>query len=224
MAKAATTTIPIVFESAADPVRAGLVASPNRPGGNVTGVSLLGSALEAKRLGIMHQLVPGAAAIGVLVNPKYPDADLQMRELQEAAETIKRQIIIVRASTEPEIDAAFATLAEKLAGAILVATDPFFSTRSQQLVALPARYRLPAIYFRRGYAEIGGLLSYGADFLDEYRRVGIYVGKILNGAKPADLPVMQPTKFELVVNLKTAKALDIAVPQAILAGADQVIE
>jgi ABC-type uncharacterized transport system substrate-binding protein len=223
-AKAASTTIPIVFVSAADPVKAGVVASLNRPGGNVTGISVLGSALEGKRLGLLHEIVPGIASIGVLVNPKYPDADLQLRELQEAAGAIKRQISILRASNESEIDAAFATVAQQGAVAILVAQDPLFVGRSNKLVSLAARYKLPAIYYQREFAEIGGLVSYGPNFAEGYRQAGIYVGKILKGAKPADLPVMQPTKFELVVNLKTAKTLGLEIPATLLARADEVIE
>src|SRR5215831_9054611 len=222
-AKAATTTIPIVFTRGADPVKVGLVASFNRPGGNVTGVHLIG-ALETKRLELLHQLVPGAASIGVLVNPKFPEADRQLRELQEAAGVINRQIHVVRASTESEIDVAFATIAQQGVGALLVASDPFFSSRREQLVALASRYRLPTIYNQREFAENGGLVSYGTDFADGYRQAGIYVGKILKGAKPADLPVVQPTKFELVINLKTAKALGLTVPDKLLALADEVIE
>ena len=222
---AATATIPIVFLSAADPVKAGIVTSLNRPGGNVTGVSLLGSALEAKRLGLLHEIVPGAASIGVLVNPKYPDADLELRELQEAASAINRPIIVVRASTEPEIDAAFATVAQQGVGALLVAQDPYFgSSRRDQIVALAARYKLPAIYNNRDFTKYGGLVSYGTDFADQFRQAGIYVGKILKGAKPADLPVLQPTKFELVINLKTAKALGLTIPSGVLSIADDVIE
>jgi putative ABC transport system substrate-binding protein len=223
-AKAATATIPIVFVSAADPVKAGIVASLNRPGGNVTGVSLLGSALEAKRLGLLYEIVPGAASIGVLVNPNYPDAELQLREQQEAARVIKRQINIVRASTESEIDTAIATVIQQGAGALLVAQDPFFGGRREQIVALAARYRLPAMYYQRDFAEIGGLVSYGTDFADGYRQAGIYVGKILKGTDPADLPVMQPTKFELVVNLKTAESLGLAIPESFLLRAEEVIE
>jgi putative ABC transport system substrate-binding protein len=222
--KAATGTIPIVFTSAADPVKAGLVASFNRPGGNVTGVSLIGSALEAKRLDLLHQLTPGAVVIGVLVNPKNPDADLQLRELQDAADVIKLQIHVVRASTESEIGTAFATVAQQGASALLVAGDPFFSSQRVQIVGLAARNKLPTIYNQREYADHGGLVSYGTDFADGYRLAGIYVGKILKGAKPADLPVIQPTKFELVINLKTAKALGLTIPPTLLATADEAIE
>jgi putative ABC transport system substrate-binding protein len=222
-AKAATTTIPIVFTSAADPIQVGLVASFHRPGGNVTGVHLIGLAMETKRLELLHQLVPGAASLGVLVNPKYPDADRQLRELQEAAGVLKRPLHIVRASTEPELDTAFATVAHQGAGALLVASDPFFSSQRGQLVALAARYKLPTIYNQREYADTGGLVSYGSDFADGYRQAGIYVGKILKGTKPADLPVVQPTKFELVINLKTAKALGLEIPPTLLFQADEVI-
>ena len=223
-AKAATATIPIIFVSAADPVRAGIVTSFNRPGGNVTGVSLLGSALEAKRLGLLNEITPGAASIGVLVNPNYPDADLQLRELQEAAGVIKRQIIIVRASTEAEIDAAFATVAQQGAAALLVTQDPFLNSRREQLVALAARHKLAAIYSVREVTEIGGLVSYGTHFADGFRQAGIYAGKILKGASPADLPVMQPTKFEFVINLKTAKTLGLTIPPHLQQLADEVIE
>ena len=224
VAKDATATIPIVFTSAVDPLKAGLVASFNRPGGNVTGVSLMGTVLEAKRLELLHQLVPGAAPIGVLVNPKYPEAEHQLRELQEAANLIKRRIHIVRASTIPEIDKAFATVAQKGAGAFLVGSDPFFASRREQLVALAARYKLPAIYNVREYSENGGLVSYGTNFADGHRQAGIYVGKILKGTKPADLPVIQPVKFDLVINLKTAKALGLNIPPTLIATADKVIE
>jgi putative ABC transport system substrate-binding protein len=223
-AKAATATIPIVFTSAADPVKAGLVASLNRPGGNVTGVHLVGLTLDTKRLELLQQLVPGAASIGVLVNPKFPDADNQVRELNEAAVSLKRQIDIARASTDGEIDTAVAVLAQRGAGALFVASDPFFASRRERLVALAARHQLPAIYNQREYAQSGGLISYGTDFADGYRQAALYVGKILKGAKPADLPVMQPTKFELVINLKTAKALGLTVPLVMQTTADEVIE
>jgi putative ABC transport system substrate-binding protein len=223
-AKAASATIPIVFVTAGDPVKAGLVASLNRPGGNITGVSLLGSELEAKRLEMLSQLVPAELSIGVLINPKYPDADRQQSELQEAAGILKRQIHIVRASTESEIDTAVATVVQNGAGALLVAQDPFLALRREQLVALAARYKLPAIYPLRDFAEIGGLVSYSTDFREGYRQAGIYVGKILNGANPADLPVVQPTRFELVINLRTAKALGLEIPPNLLARVDEIIE
>ena len=224
LAKAATTTIPIVFVSGADPVKAGLVASLNRPGGNVTGVSLIGSALEAKRLELLHQLVSPPGLIGALINPKYPDAELQTHELRDAAATINRSIEIATASSDSEIASAVAGLAQRGARAVIVAQDAFFNTRRAQLVALAARYNLPAIYNQREYVDIGGLASYGTSFKDGYRQGGIMAGKILNGAQPADLPVMQPTSFELVINLKTAKALHLDVPPTILARADEVIE
>jgi putative ABC transport system substrate-binding protein len=223
-AKAATTTIPIVFFSAADPVRAGIVASLNRPGGNVTGVSQIGSALEAKRLEYLHRLVPGTAPIGALVNPKYPDIDLQIDELQKGAQLIKRPLQIVRASTEAEIDTAFADLVRQGAGALTVGQDPFFGDQTGGLVAEANRRKLPAIFWRRQFAAAGGLMSYGSDFAAGYRQAGIYLGRILKGAKPADLPVLQPSKFELIVNLRTARALGVEVPPDILAGADEVIE
>ena len=224
IAKAATDTIPIVFGSAADPIKAGLVASLNRPGGNVTGVSLIGSALEAKRLDLLQQLVPGPAPIGVLVDPNYPDADLQLRELQEAAAVIKRQIVIVRTSTESEIDASFAALARQGVAALIVATAPFFTTRREQIITLASRQKLPAIYAVAEFPASGGLMSYSGDVMFSYRQIGIYAGRILRGAKPADLPVMQPTKFMFVINLKTAKALGITFPPGLLAIADEVIE
>jgi putative ABC transport system substrate-binding protein len=224
VAKAATATIPIVFLSAADPVNAGIVTSLNRPGGNITGISLLGSALEAKRLGLLNEIVPGAVSIGALVNPKFPDVDTQLRDLQEAASAISRQLYIVRASTEFEIDAAFAAVSDRGVGALLIAQDALFVSRREQLVALAARYKLPAIFVQREFAEAGGLISYAPDFADGYRETGVYVGKILKGAKPADLPVLQSTKFELVINLKTAKTLGLTIPSGVLSIADDVIE
>jgi putative ABC transport system substrate-binding protein len=224
VAKAATTTIPIVFTSAADPVKVGLVASFNRPEANLTGIYLIGPELETKRLEILRQLVPRAVSIGVLANPNYPDADRQLRELQAAARVVRCQIYIVRASTEPEIDAAFATIVQQGANALLVASDPFFSSRRERFVALAARYKLPTIYNQREFAEIGGLVSYGTDFADGYRQAGIYVGRILKGEKPSDLPVIQPTKIDLIVNVKTAKVLGLDVPATLIATADKVIE
>ena len=223
-AKAATTTIPIVFISAADPLGAGLVTRLNRPEGNITGVSLLNTSLEAKRLGVLHDIVPGTSLIGVLVNPGFSDANLELRELQEAAGVLKQQIHIVRASAESELDTAFASLAQQSAGGLLIASDPFFASHREQLVALAARYKLPTMYHQREFAEAGGLVSYATDFADGYRQGGSYAGKILKGAKPADLPIMQSTKFELVINLKTAKTLGLILPADVLSIANEVIE
>ena len=224
VAKAATTEIPIIFVSTGDPVKVGLVASFNRPGGNVTGVGLLGAELESKRLGLLHELVPGTKPICVLVNSTNPAADLQLRELQGTAGVIKRQINIVPASTPPDIDTAFETAAQKGAGALLVVQDPFYNSRREQLVALAARDKLPVMYPVREFAEIGGLFSYGHDLVDGYRQLGVYAGRILKGEKPADLPVVQPTKFEFVINLKTVKTLGLTVSPQMLATADVVIE
>jgi putative ABC transport system substrate-binding protein len=224
VAKAATTTIPIVFVSAADPTAAGIVTSLNRPGGNITGVSMLGSTLEAKRLGLLHEIVPGSAPIGVLVNPKYPDAELQLRELQEAAGLLKRQIKVVRASSDSEIDMAFATAAQQGAGALLVAQDPFFTTRREQLATLSVRHKLPGIYALRDFPAAGGLVSYGPSVADAFRLAGVYAGRILKGEKPADLPVHQSTKFELVINLKAAEALGLNISLQLQQRADEVIE
>jgi putative ABC transport system substrate-binding protein len=223
-AKAATSTIPIVFLSAADPIKAGLVDSLNRPGGNVTGISFLGTALEAKRLEILHKLLPSAALVGVLVDPTYPDVEAQQRELHDAAGILKQPIEVVGASTPGEINEAFASLSQKNARAVLVTQAIFFNTRGEQLAELAARYKLPAIFDQREIAALGGLISYGTSFADGYRLGGVYVGKVLKGVKPADLPVVQPTKFEFVINLQTAKALGIEVPPTLLALADEVIE
>ena len=225
VAKAATATIPIVFASAADPVRAGIVASINRPGGNVTGVSMLGSALEGKRLGLLNEIVPGTGPISVLMNPDYPDASVQLKGLQEAASVIKRELNIVYARTDAEIDAAFRTITQQGAVALLVTEDPFLGSRNEQLVVLAARHKLPAIYYNRTFVKVGGLASYGTDFnADGFRQAGVYTGKILKGANPADLPVLQPTKFELVLNLKAAKALGLDVSLSLQQRADEVIE
>jgi putative ABC transport system substrate-binding protein len=223
-AKAATSTIPVVFVSAADPMRAGLVASLNRPGGNVTGVSLIAAALEEKKMGLLHELVPKASVIAGLINPNYPGAKTETDEVQQAASYLGVKAIVLTATTDDEIDAAFANADQQGAGAMLVCSDPFFNSRSGRFVAAAARYSMPVIYSQREFVRGGGLVSYGPDFSDGYRNGGIYVGKILKGAKPAELPVMQPTKFELVINLKTAKTLGLAVPPTLLATADEVIE
>jgi putative tryptophan/tyrosine transport system substrate-binding protein len=223
-AKAATTTIPIVFTSGADPVAIGLVASLNRPGGNVTGIAWLALKLEAKRLGLLHELVPQAMPVGVLLNPNFQPAEGQLSDLREAARTIDLPLYVLRASTDREIDGAFESVAQRRIPALLVASDPFFEQRSDKLVALAARHAVPAIYDTRNSSVAGGLMSYGPSFSDAVRQVGIYAGRILKGDKPTDLPVMQPTKFELVINLKTAKALGLDVPPTLLARADEVIE
>ena len=222
-AKAATSTIPIVFGSG-DPIKTGLVASLNRPGGNATGVHILSNDLEPKRLGLLHELFPGAALFGALLNPKFPPAAQQALELAEAARTIGRPVVLLNASTDAELDAAFATLARQRVAAMLVAADPFFDTRRDQIIAFAAQQKLPAIYHFREYAVAGGLMSYGVSLSEAYRGVGIYAARILNGEKPANIPVMQSVKFELVINLKTANALGLTVPPTLLTRADEVIE
>jgi len=221
--KSATSTIPVVF-IVGDAVAAGLVPSLARPGGNLTGVSLLTFELMAKRLELLSELVPQASVIALLVNANSAMAERIMRDVQEAARSKGVQLHILKAGSESEIDAAFATLAQLHAGALLVGTDPFFNSRREQLVALASRHAVPAIYEWREFADAGGLISYGPSLPAANRQVGIYVGRILNGAKPADLPVQQPTTFELVINLKTAQALGLTVPPSILARADEVIE
>ena len=223
-AKAATETIPIVFNTATDPMKLGLVTSLNRPVGNVTGVSTFSSQLGAKRLELLQELMPQASVIAVLTNPIYPTTESQVKEVQEAAAHLGMQPVVLAVSTEPDMDAAFATLAQKRAGGLVVGVDAFLFSHRNQIAALAARYRMPAVYAWREFAAAGGLMSYGISRTDAYRQVGVYTGRILKGAKPADLPVMQPTKFELVINLKTAKALGLAVPQSLLARADEVIE
>jgi putative ABC transport system substrate-binding protein len=223
-AKAATSTIPIVFTAAADPIMLGLVASLNRPAGNVTGVSGYISALGAKRLELLRELAPSARVIGVLVDPNYPDAEPQRKDVTEAARIIGQQVHIVNAGTENDLNGAFATLVQLKAGALLVSADVLFTSHRQQLVALAARHKIPAIYFLREFVLAGGLMSYAPDLGDGYRQGGIYIGRILKGAKPGDLPVVQPTKFEFVINLKTAKTLGLEIPPKLLALADEVIE
>jgi putative tryptophan/tyrosine transport system substrate-binding protein len=223
-ATTATATIPVVATFSADPVARGLVASLNRPGGNVTGVNNLTSTLETKRFGLLRELVPQAATIGVLLNPTWPLAASQLRDMQEAAHSVGVQIHILRASSDREIDTAFESASQQSITALVVAGDAFLNTRRDRVTALAARHAMPAMYSFRDYAVAGGLMSYGIDLPDVYRQVGIQSGRILKGAKPADLPVVQPTKFELVINLKAAKALDLNFPPGLLAIADEVIE
>jgi putative ABC transport system substrate-binding protein len=223
-AKRTTSTTPIVFSSGADPVSAGLIVSLARPGGNLTGVSFLTVELIAKRLELLSELVPRARVIPLLVNPGITAAELLIKGVQEAANAKGVQLPIVNAATEAEIDAAFSSLVQRQADALIVGTDPFFVARREQLVGLAAHYRLPAAYDGRLYAEAGGLISYGTDLTSVNRLHGIYVGKVLKGAKPGDLPVQQPTKFELIINLKTANTLALRVPQSMLQRATDVIE
>jgi putative ABC transport system substrate-binding protein len=223
-AKDKTSTIPIVFVMGADPVKLGVVASLNRPGGNATGISQYYGALGAKRLELLRELVPSASVIAIISNPKNPNAEDHLDDVQTAARAIGQQTDVFRASSEDEIDAAFAGLVRLGDGALLVADDPLFSVRRNQIVALAARHAVPTIYYARDFAAAGGLMSYGSGAGDNYRLAGIYVGRILKGAKPADLPVIQPTRFELVINLKSAKGLGLDVPPTLLALADEVIE
>jgi putative ABC transport system substrate-binding protein len=223
-AKSATATIPIVFGIGADPVKLGLVANFNRPGGNVTGITILSNALEAKGLQFLHELVPQATLIAALFNPSNRNAELDTPTVQAAAGVLGLRLLVLHASDRTGIDAAFATALQRRADALLVSSDNFFATATDQFAALEARHHLPAAFDRRAFAVAGGLMSYGADFTDEERQMGIYAGRILRGEKPADLPVVQPTKFELVINLKTAKALGLTVPNQMQLLADEVIE
>jgi putative tryptophan/tyrosine transport system substrate-binding protein len=225
MAKAATNSIPIVFLGGGDPVRAGLAASLSHPGGNVTGVAQLTSAVEGKRLEFLRELLPKAETLGYLVNPALAGADLQIREVELEAQALKVKLFVLKASNEPEIDNAFATIAKERIGGISVAADPLFFAERGQLVALAERHAVPTIYFFREFASAGGLISYGTNLTDAYRRIATYTARILAGARPADLPITQLSeKIELVINLKTAKGLRLDVPQALLARADEVIE
>jgi putative tryptophan/tyrosine transport system substrate-binding protein len=223
-AKAATTTIPIVFVVGADPVKTGLVTRLNRPGGNVTGVSFFSNELIAKRLGLLYELVPQATVVAVLVNPSFPDAAEQLNLLDEAARSHRLRVHRLNASTDDEIDDGFASLIQQKINGLVVAADPFFTSRRSRIIALAGQHSVPAIYDLRDWTASGGLISYGTDVLDAFRQTGIYAGKILKGTSPAELPVMQSTKYQLVINLKTAKALGLDVPATLLARADEVIE
>jgi len=223
-AKAATTSIPVVFTSGGDPIRLGLVTSLSHPGGNVTGVTFFSNVLAAKRLTLLRDLMPSAATIAVLMNPTNANADIDLEELQAAARTLGLQLQLLRATSEREIDAAFAAMAQNPPGALFVAADAYLTSRRDQIVAHVARLRIPAIYPRREYVGAGGLISYAAQALDAFRLAGNYVGRILKGEKPGDLPVQQPTKIELAINLRTARVLGLDMPPALLAIADEVIE
>jgi putative ABC transport system substrate-binding protein len=223
-AKAATSVIPIVFTIGTDPVKLGLVASYSRPGGNITGINILASALETKRLGLLHRLIPRATIIAVLADPKFPPAEVEVHNVERAAHALGLQIRVLRASTDGEIDAAFTTIVKEHISALLLIGDPFYDTRRSKLVTLSGQHKVPTMYYFREFAEAGGLASYGVDVRQGYRQAGQYAARILSGANPADLPVIEPTKFEFVINLKTAKAMGIDVPSQLSAEADEIIE
>jgi len=220
----ATATIPVVFALGADPVELGLVHSLNRPGGNATGTTILLGDMDQKRFGILQRTIPGIVRFGALVNPNYPPSADQIRDLEKAATDLGRQVFVAKASNDAELDAAFAALLHEQVGALLVASDPYFDTRRSRIIAFVAQNRLPAIYQFRAYAVEGGLISYGPSITDAYRQVGLYVARVLKGERPADLPILRPTKFDFVVNLKTAKSLGLTIPPTLVAQADEVIE
>ena len=224
IAKQATSTIPIVFIGSGDPVQSGLVASINRPGGNITGVNMLLFTLTTKQLGLLRELVPTCKTVALMVNPNQPELELQTSEAQEAARATGQQLVVLKVSTEADIDSGFATLVERRADALLVVASPFLMVSAPKIIAYSARHSVPTLYFRREFPEAGGLLSYGSSTAESYRQAGVYAGRILKGAKPADLPVIEPVKFELVINLKTAKTLGLTIPPGVLAIADEVIE
>jgi putative ABC transport system substrate-binding protein len=223
-AKQATSIMPIVFGMGGDPVKAGLVKSFNHPGGNATGFTLLTGEMDAKRLSLLQELMPSVHLVGALLNPNFPSAMRQLKELEEFARTIDKRLFVSKASNDTELAAAFDALLQQQVGALLVVADPYFDTRRDKLIAFASQNRLPAFYQFRDYVVAGGLISYGPSVTDGYRQAGIYVGRILKGAKPADLPIVQPTKFELVINQKTAKAMGFTIPPSILARADEMIE
>jgi putative ABC transport system substrate-binding protein len=223
-AKAATSTVPIIFVIGDDPVKAGLIGSLNRPGGNMTGVTLISAALSAKRIELLRDLKPDASTLGILINPANPNAAFDTQQAQTAIHSLGKQIVVLHAASEQALNVAFDRSAQASVEALVVSNDAFFTTQREQITALAARYAIPAIYAYREYVDAGGLISYGPSFVEIYRQVGGYTGRVLHGEKPIDLPVMQPTKFELVINLKTAKALGIKIPQGLLVAADEVIE
>jgi putative ABC transport system substrate-binding protein len=223
-AKQATSTVPIVFGMGGDPIKVGLVASFNRPGGNATGFTLLTNQMEPKRVGLLHELVPSVSLLGALINPSFPPAARELEDIENATRSINQSLFVARAINDAELEAAFASFVEQRVGAVLVAAAPFFDTRSTQIIALAAKHRLPAMYQFREYAVAGGLISYGPSITDSYKQAGVYAGRILRGARPGDLPVLQPTKFEMVINLKTANALGLAIPNTMQLLADEVVK
>jgi putative ABC transport system substrate-binding protein len=223
-AKAATSTIPIVFNLGADPIELGLVTNLNRPGGNITGIAMMIVEIETKRLELLHELAPASTSLAILLNPSNAQAQTQERDAQRAARVIGRQVLVLKAGTEHEIEMAFAALVRERAGALLVGGDTFFASQVTLFVVLTARHAIPTIYPWRSHVDAGGLMSYGTSVLDAYRQTGVYTGRVLKGEKPGDLPIAQPTKFELIINLKTARAVGIAIPPTLLARADEVIE